>query len=249
MKKKNILITILSMVIVIDAIYLGKWLIDLNKEKEKKEEVKKIVEVSNEEDDGYKITKESFDALRNKYSNVVGYIEFPNDFLSEPIVQGTDNDYYLYRWIDGTKNTQGSVYMDYGCNKENQNITLYGHNVYYDSTARFSPLESLTDQATYDEHHQFKVWFEDSVRTYEIAYVTVYDTEKDKDFDFKVKNFYTDEIYTDFMDWMDQHQQIEPIDGTHIEKTDNLITLQTCVKWHETERHLITAKEVGREQF
>ena len=87
------------------------------------------------------------------------------------------------------------------------------------------------------------------MRTYEIAYVTIYDTKLDADFDFRIKNFYTYEMYTDFIDWMNEHQLIEPLNKTYIDKTDSCVTLQTCVKWHSAERYLITAKEIDREKI
>lgn len=252
MKKKisGLIIGVLILIIIIDGIFLARWLIDLNKSNQANDDIQKIVETNTDDsNEGYKMTKQAFDALKAEYPNIIAYIEFSDDFISEPIVQADDNDSYLRRWIDGTYNTEGSIYFDYSCNKENQNITIYGHNVYYDSSARFSPLETLVNQDAYDLHHQFKVWYEDGVRTYEIGYVAEYDTVNNSDFDFKIKNFYTDEIYSNYVAWLNAHQQINPVDGTELTKTDNLVTLQTCVKWHDTKRHLVIGKEVAREEY
>lgn len=245
---RKIILTILGVVIVVDGIYLGMWLKDLYSDMSADKEVRKIVE-SNPTDSPYKMTKESFDELKNQYPNMIAYIEFPNDFLSEVVVQADDNEYYLTHWIDDTYSTQGSVYMDYSCNPTNQNITIYGHNVYYDATSRFSPLESLENQDAYDLHHEFKVWYEDHVSTYQISYVTIYDTYDDKDFDFRIKNFYTDEIYEEYLNWMNEHQMIQPIKESKLDKTSRIVTLQTCKKWHDTQRHVIAAKEVSSETY
>ena len=249
MNRRKLLICVAGLVVLADGIYLGRWLRDLNREKSSEKEIMDIIRSDTVGNDGYKMTKESYEKLRDRCSDVVGYIEFPNDFLSEPVAQSTDNDYYLYHWIDDTETTQGSVFMDCDCSKENQNITIYGHNVYYDAKARFSPLERLKDQEVFEENSQFSLWIDDEMRTYEIAYVTIYDTKQDADFDFRIKDFYTDEMYTDFIDWMNEHQLIEPLNKTYIDKTDSYVTLQTCVKWHSAERYLITAKEIDREKI
>jgi sortase B len=251
MKKRlrQILIAILILIIVIDGVFLVKWIIDLNKGNEQNQTVHDIVDTNSDDSDRYKMSKQGLEALKEQYPNVLAYIEFEDSFISEPIVQGEDNDYYLRRWIDGTYNSEGSVYFDYSCNKENQNITIYGHNVFYDSSARFSGLEQLEKQEGYDEHHTFKIWYEDEVRTYVIAYVTEYDVNEDSSFDYKVKNFYMQSIYDDYMEWLDNHQQIEPVEESKISKTDNIVTLQTCVKWNDSKRHLVIAKEVARETY
>ena len=55
---------------------------DLNREKKSEKEIMDIIRSDNVGNDGYKMTKESYEKLRDRCSDVSGYIEFPNDFLS-----------------------------------------------------------------------------------------------------------------------------------------------------------------------
>ena len=70
-----------------------------------------------------------FTALQAKYPDVVGWLYCANTGLNYPIVQAEDNDYYLYRLLDGTWNKAGTIFMDY-VNRSafsDQNTLDYGH--------------------------------------------------------------------------------------------------------------------------
>lgn len=247
-KKRKTLIIILIIVILLNGIYLFNWIRKNTSSNKEEKQIKEVITSKASEESDYKMTQESFIELKDQYPNMVGYIEFPDDFMSEPIGQYEDNEYYLHHYIDDTLDDRGAVYMDYDCNPTNENITIYGHNVYFDDNARFSPLQKLETQEEYEKHNEFQIWYADHVSTYEIVYVTKYNVKTDKDFDFKIKNFYTDELFTSYKDWYDAHQLIDSGD-MDIEIGDHLVTLQTCVRWETDNRFLVVGKEVARKEF
>lgn len=52
------------------------------------------------------------EALRSVNEDVVGWIEIPGTELSSPLMQGTDNQYYLSHNWKGEKSGGGSVFLE-----------------------------------------------------------------------------------------------------------------------------------------
>lgn len=196
------------------------------------------------------LSRAEFDSLKSNYPATIGYIAWDDEFISQPIAWTTDNDTYLYAGLGGNFDEQGTVFMDSRDTTDSQNITLYGHYVYYDTSARFSPLSRLTDQSTYDSHHRFRIWFEDRVNTYEIAYVAHLNKDTESDFDYALSDYYSDDVFNSHRKWLDNHQLIYPVEQARLESSeDKTVTLQTCVPWHTNLIELVIAKQVDTEKF
>ncbi len=64
--------------------------------------------------------------------DVVGFVELAGCEIAQPVVQTTDNDYYLNHTYFNTINQAGSIFMDYRCtfteDYTSPNLVLYGHN-------------------------------------------------------------------------------------------------------------------------
>lgn len=234
--------------ILVNGIYLFHWIRKNTSSNKEEDKIQEVITSQVSEESHYRMTLDAFTELKKQYPDMVAYIEFPDGFMSEPVGQNEDNEYFLHHYIDGTLDDRGAVYMDYDCNPTNENITIYGHNVYFDDNERFSPLQKLETQEEYDCHNELQIWYADHVSTYEIVYVTKYNVTEDKDFDFKIRNFYTDELFDSYKDWYDAHQLIDSGD-MDIENGDHLVTLQTCVRWENMNRFLVVGKEVARADY
>jgi len=72
-----------------------------------------------------------FDALREQFPNIVGWIQSQGTIINYPIVQGTDNDFYLDHLPDGTRHRWGSIYLDYrnAPDLTDSSIIIYGHDM------------------------------------------------------------------------------------------------------------------------
>ena len=104
-------------------------------------------------------SKEEIDfvALQQINPDIFAWISIPNTNISYPIVQSSDNEYYLYRLIDKTWNKSGSIYLDY---RNTQTFTdphsiLYGHHM-KDGTM-FAELMKYKEQNFYNENPVYTI--------------------------------------------------------------------------------------------
>ena len=91
-----------------------------------------------------------FDELLKTNGDVIAWIYGANTHINYPVVQGSDNDYYLRHLLDGTWNDNGSIFMDCANSADfsDQNSLIYGHNM--TSGAMFSNLVKYKQQQIAD---------------------------------------------------------------------------------------------------
>ena len=91
---------------------------------------------------------------------IIGWIYSDGTPINYPIVQTTNNEYYLRRLIDGTYNQAGSIFMDYKNSSDfsDYNTIIYGHNMKNDSM--FGTLTSYESQDYYNEHKEMYLYSE-----------------------------------------------------------------------------------------
>jgi sortase B len=72
-----------------------------------------------------------FDSLRQINGDVIGWIYIPDTQINYPIVQGENNDEYLYHLLTGEYNGSGSIFMDYRNDADwlDRHSVIYGHNM------------------------------------------------------------------------------------------------------------------------
>ena len=93
-----------------------------------------------------------FDALREINPDVVGWLYIEDTKINYPILQGEDNEQYLYRMIDGRYNGAGSLFLGAGLPGDfsGWNNPVYGHNM--KNGSMFGGLPSYKKQEFYEEH-------------------------------------------------------------------------------------------------
>ncbi len=114
-----------------------------------------------------------FQALRAVYPDVYGWIQMPGLDVSYPVVQGPDNDYYLYRMVDGAENNAGSIFVEQsnGAKFQDANTILYGHNM--KNGSMFGKLKKYGEEEFYKENPSFYLYTEDGAWQYDIFSVRV----------------------------------------------------------------------------
>ncbi len=107
-------------------------------------------------------------ALQAINRHVIGWISIPGTGLSYPLVQGSDNEYYLDHAWDGTPTPAGSIFMEAGCAADftDFNTIVYGHRMTYD--AMFAFLKYYKSQAYWQEHPLVYIRDGEQTRCYRI---------------------------------------------------------------------------------
>ena len=93
-----------------------------------------------------------FDALKTINEDVIGWIYIPDTRVNYPILQGEDNEQYLYHLLTGEYNSSGSIFLDANVPGDfsGQNSPIYGHNMKNDTM--FADIVDYKQQAFYEEH-------------------------------------------------------------------------------------------------
>jgi sortase B len=225
----------------------GRDLFRWKQDTDRSSEINKVIE-STAENKSEQFTHESWIALKQQSDRFVGYMAFPDGFVAQPIVQGTDNTYYLKHALDGSYSEQGTVFVRSEDNTANDtNITLLGHHVEYDSNAMFSPLVKLADQAEYDNHHDFSIWYENQKIDYEILAVFNMSEAQSAEFDFTQRNFYGDADFNRYMNYVSEHNLIHPADT--ISSSDRFLTIQTCQSYFNDTKVILLAKQIDSNEY
>lgn len=189
--------------------------------------------------------KKSFDALKAENGDLVGYLKFDSGIVSLPVVQSSDNNYYLRKSFYKDYNEQGIPFMDSECTLESQNIVIYGHNVYYDDTAMFSPISLLLNQDEFEKSQTFAFYTENGIRYYQITDVYVVDINEGIEFK---KQTFTDE--NDFNNWYSViHNRNQIRTSEILDYTDRFISLQTCKRYQTDSRIVVIGKEIARTSY
>ena len=108
------------------------------------------------------------DALRAYNDDVVGWISIPGTVVSYPLVQGTDNQYYLTRNWKQEYISSGSVFLDYKASRDltDFHTIVYGHRMRNDTM--FGSIRNYNDLNYWREHPSVYIVLDEAVYRYDI---------------------------------------------------------------------------------
>lgn len=95
-----------------------------------------------------------FQALREINPDIVGWLYCEDTVINYPVVQGSDNSYYLRHLFDGAYNANGCLFLDCRVNGDlsDAHSIIYGHHM--KNGSMFSSLDGYKNQEYYEEHPQ-----------------------------------------------------------------------------------------------
>lgn len=113
-------------------------------------EYERLQEIAETEDDDFK--RINFKELKKENPDVIAWLYAEDTVINYPVVQGEDNEYYLYRTVSGEWNGKGSIFADYRCAKpfSDFNTILYGHRM--KDGSMFYSLTKYEEQSYYEKH-------------------------------------------------------------------------------------------------
>lgn len=183
--------------------------------------------------------------LQEQNNDIVGWIEIKDTNINYPVLQGSDNEFYLTHNYKKEKTEKGSIFLtkDYDWNKPSCNLLIYGHNIR--NGQMFQDLLKYEDKEFYYKHPTIRFTTEDEDAEYEIISAfkskVYYKYEKNvfKYYDFVNAN--TEEEYNDFVENAKNASLYET--GIEVEYNEQLITLITCSYHTEDGRFVLIGKK------
>ena len=185
-------------------------------------------------------------------ADTVGYVRIP-DLVEEPVVKGTDNEYYLNHNFYGTQRQCGTCFADYrnvvGDYERSDNIILYAHN------QKDGTMFGELDKYRWDLHawktYPF-VYFSSNYSddTYVIISSFVINTIPEHD---DGKELFDYNNYINFSDsgkytFESFKKEITArswfFTGLDFNKDDEYITLSTCSTEWDDSRHVVVARKL-----
>ena len=176
-----------------------------------------------------------FHVLTAANEDIIGWLYSPDTPINLPVVQGTDNDYYLDRMVDGTVNGAGTPFVDYrnAAAFADYNTVIYGHNM--KNKEIFGTLADYKEPSYYAEHPV--MWLLTPDVDYKVELVAGFVTPSDS------------EVYT-----FDQtpeavlatvRQAIAEstfVSDVEIAEGDRFVTLSTCSYEYANARYVLIGK-------
>ena len=239
MKKKtstNIVSILTIILVLIGFFFIYQWYKENDKNNELKDNLIRT-SLQKEEKEKYPYITTDLSNLIKQNSDTIGWIKVPNTEINYPVVQTTDNKYYLNYDFEKKENTAGWIFLDYRNRLDNSddNYIIYGHNRLDDSM--FGTLKKTMEEEWYKNNKYIYFNTTNSYLTYEVF--SIYSIDKDE---FKSNiNSISEEKYEEYL----KVSLRRSIYDFQVELTtnDKIITLYTCDNDNEN-RTILQAKLV-----
>ena len=199
------------------------------KEKEDNDNTEQINPPENKADDYWDYIKMNllevdFNDLLIKNSDTVGWIQVKGTNINYPIVQTTNNDYYLNHAFDKTENKAGWVFMDYRNNavELNQNTIIYAHSRY--NGTMFGSLKNILKSSWYTKKENHIIRLSTPTENTMWQVFSVYTIAKESYY--ITPSFSTTESYQEFLNTIKGRSEVD-FSGT-VNTNDKVLTLSTC---------------------
>ena len=158
--------------------------------------------------------------------------------IDYPVVQGSDNSFYLNHDFNKNYLPAGSIFLDYRNDFEiDSNSVIYGHHMR--NSTMFGQMEKFKDKNFFDNNKTITITTKDTTYEYEIFAIGVYDAN----FGYNDVSFENEEDFNNFLNKVtSKAMYIRNI----VSPKDQIITLSTCSYEYKNAR---TALFAVRKEF
>ena len=183
--------------------------------------------------------------LQEQNPDIIGWLEIENTNINYPVLQGTDNSYYMTHNYKKENSKNGSIFLDanYDWNIPSNNLLIYGHNL--GNGMMFQELLKYEKESFYQEHPIIRFTTAKEDAEYEIISAfksrVYYKTEKNAFRYYYFINSKSEEEYNQFVKNA-KNASLYPIDAT-ANYGDQLITLSTCSYYIEDGRFAVVGRK------
>lgn len=172
--------------------------------------------------------------LHSSFPDFIGWLYMADSDIDHPVVQGTDNEYYLSHAVNGSYYRSGTLFLDWRCSRDLSDGTniIFGHNM---QNGMFGDIRSFRNDEAFDSHRY--AWFFTPDKVYLIEFfalsiVSGYDIMYD--------------VPCDLNEWHDRLLEMAEFQRD-VTMTDKLAAFSTCASDYDNARALfagvLTAQE------
>ncbi len=188
--------------------------------------------------------------IYNKNKRLIGWLEIADingePFISYPVMQTTDNEYYLKHGFNQEEDVNGCIFMDCDCDaiKPSDNLILYGHHMR--SGRMFGNLVKYEDFNFYQTHRiiKFDTIYEHG--EYEVMFAFRTSLKYEDDISFKYYEFIDANGPEEFNSYMNEMAEMALYDtGVTAVWGDHLLTLSTCDYQEDNGRFAVVARRIN----
>lgn len=246
MKKKK-LCAILASICVVIALFSGWKIYTITAEYQVGEEIyddlEEYVALDQEDAEGFTESTETgeksgmphiaFEELQQINSDIVAWIYCEGTPINYPVVQTTNNTYYLKHLFNRRYNSSGCIFMDCRNSSDFSNLhtIIYGHHM--KNSSMFSSITKYKKQKYYEAHPQLLLMTPD--QNYQIDLLAGYVANVDDDawrLTFDSEN--------DFSSWVEQAIDQSTFESkTLYEPGERIVTLSTCSYEFDDARYVL----------
>lgn len=239
-----------------------EWAIDSSRTKDQEQEISDIADAREKDDDNttevveqkepdpktgpywdyikMKLIDVDFSELTKKNPDTVGWISLSGTNINYPVVQTTNNDFYLNHTFDRSYNQAGWVFADYrnSVDGKDKNMIFYAHGR-VDGTM-FGTLRNVLTNGWLNNPDNFTVRTSNARENALWQVFSVYHIETTTDY---IKTGFSDD--QDFQSFTNMLINRSAFNfHTNVTGTDHILTLSTC--YSNTERVVLHAKLIKR---
>lgn len=188
---------------------------------------------------------EEYQTLYNKNKKLIGWLKIDDTIIDYPVMQTTNNEYYLDHNFNQEYDKNGSLFLDKDCDvvHRNTNLIIYGHHM--KSGKMFGNLNNYSSEEYCKQHStiQFDTIYEKG--TYEVMYVFRSKIYNEDEVVFKYYQFLDAASEKEFNSNMQEMAALSLYDtGVTASYGDELLTLSTCDSSEQDGRFVVVAKRI-----
>lgn len=246
LNKRKLIRLILFLIFILAVIFLIK-----NFSKEKEPDILSEVKI-----DKTQITEEKtermlkLEKLQEENVEIIGWLEIEGTSINYPVLQGTDNDYYLTHNYKKENAIGGSLFLDkdFNLEKPSSNYLIYGHRM--KNGTMFEDLINYKDESFYKEHPTIRFTTNQEDVEYEIIavfYSRVY--YKSETNVFRYYYFVDAKSDKEFNEYVEKSKKASLYNtGKTARYGDQLLTLSTCEYSQPDGRFAIVARKAKNDK-
>lgn len=184
-----------------------------------------------------------YQALLDENSDCIGWLKIDGTDISYPVVQGEDNEFYLYHNFQKNYAICGTLMLD--CRNDieagQEHLIIYGHQM--KDGSMFKQLNEYKKEEYYPEHKEITLFLKNQKYQYEVAAVYVTNVAQSGGY----YDFLHKETRKQQMDYLQQMAVYQPYPtGVTVREDDELLSLSSCEYSSTNGRLIVLARRIGR---